>query len=52
MLLTDTGILPNTSSCYVYAESFKLLPRSLGRTVAGLDRAHIMLPNIEAIVNT
>jgi hypothetical protein len=52
ILLTDTGTLPNTSTCYVYAESFKLLPHSLGRTVAGLDRAHtrIMLPNIEAIV--
>jgi hypothetical protein len=50
MLLTDTGILPNTSTCYVYAESFKLRPHSLGRTVAGLDRAHIMLPNIQAII--
>jgi hypothetical protein len=50
MLLTDAGTLPNTSTCYIYAESFKLLPHSLGRTAAGLDRAHIMLPNTEAIV--
>jgi hypothetical protein len=48
--LNGNGILPNTSTCYVYAETFKLLPHSLGRTVAGLNKTHIVLPSIEAII--
>jgi hypothetical protein len=50
MLLTDTGVLPNTSTCYIYAETFKLLPHSSGRTLAGLNKTHIVLPNIESIL--
>jgi hypothetical protein len=34
----------------VYAETFKLLPHSLGRTVAGLDKTHIVLPSIDMII--
>jgi hypothetical protein len=48
--LNGNGVLPNTSTCYVCAEAFKLLPHSLGRTVAGLNKTHIMLPNIGAIL--
>jgi hypothetical protein len=50
MLLTDTGVLPNTSTCYIYAETFKLLPHFLGRTLAGLNKTHIVLPNTEYIL--
>jgi hypothetical protein len=50
VLLTNTGILPNSSTCYVYAETFKLLPHSLGRTLIGLNKAQVVLPNIEAIL--
>jgi hypothetical protein len=50
MLLTDTGITPNTSTCYLYAESFKLLHHFLGRTLAGLNKTHIVLPNIDHIL--
>jgi hypothetical protein len=50
MLLTDTGITPNTSTCYVSADSFKLLPHSLGRTLAGLNKTHIVLTNIDNIL--
>ena len=34
--LEGTGILPNSSSCYIYAENFKLLPHSLGKTTVSL----------------
>jgi hypothetical protein len=51
VMLTGTGILPNSSSCYVHAESFKLLPHSLGKTTVNLTRAHIVLPNVEDILN-
>jgi len=47
LLLEGTGILPNSSSCYVYADSFKLLPHSLGRTEITLNKAHIVFPIIE-----
>jgi hypothetical protein len=49
--LNGTGVLSNTSTCYIYAETFKLLPHSLGRTMAGLNKTHIILPNIETIIN-
>jgi hypothetical protein len=48
--LNGNGVLPNTSTCYVYAEAFKLLPHSSGRTVAGLNKTHIVLPNIDIII--
>jgi hypothetical protein len=47
---TGTGILENSSTFYVYAETFKLLPHSLGRTIAELNKAEIILPNIEAVL--
>jgi hypothetical protein len=50
MLLEGTGILQNSSSCYIHAENFKLLPHSLGRTTVTLNRAHIVLPSIENIL--
>ncbi|PNF38200.1 hypothetical protein B7P43_G13468 [Cryptotermes secundus] len=49
--LNGNGVLPNTSTCYMYAEAFKLLPHSLGRTVAGLNRTRIVLPSIETPIN-
>jgi hypothetical protein len=50
ILLEGTGILPNSSSCYVHAESFKLLPHSLGKTEVQLNRAHIVLPILENVL--
>jgi hypothetical protein len=49
--LEGTGVLLNSSSCYIHAESFKLLPRSLGQTTVNLTTAHIVLPNTENILN-
>jgi hypothetical protein len=51
LLLTDAGILHDTSTCYVYAETLKLLPHSLGRALAGLNKPHIVLPSIDNILN-
>jgi hypothetical protein len=52
LVLRGTGILPNSSSCYIHAEKFKLLPHSMGRTTINLVDAHIVLPNIEHILNS
>jgi hypothetical protein len=41
---------PTSSTCYVYAETFKLLPHSLGRTLIGLNPAQVVQPNIDAIL--
>jgi hypothetical protein len=48
--LEETGVLLNSSSCYIHAESFKLLPHSLGRTTVTLNKASILLPNIEKLL--
>ena len=48
--IEGTGVLPNSSSCYIHAENFKLLPHSLGKTTVNLVKTHIALPNIENIV--
>jgi hypothetical protein len=48
--LKGNGVLPNTSTCYVHAETFQLLPHSLRRTVAGLNRTHIVLPSSGALI--
>jgi len=52
MLLEGTGILPNSSSCYVYAENFKLLPHSVGKTTVSLTKTHIVLPIVENILQS
>jgi hypothetical protein len=52
VIIQGTGILPNLSSCYIYAEGFKLLPHSLGKTTVFLDRTQIVLPNIENLLNS
>ena len=49
--LEGTGVLSNSSSCYIHAETFKLLPHSLGKTTINLIRAHIVLPNIDNVLN-
>jgi hypothetical protein len=49
--LEGTGVLPNSSFCYVHAENFKLLPHSLGKTTVTLTKTHIVLPNIEKILH-
>jgi hypothetical protein len=49
--LSNTGILPDSSSCYIYAENFKLLPHSLGRLTVNLNKTHIVLPNVDDILN-
>jgi hypothetical protein len=50
MQLEGTGILSKYSSCYVYAEGFKLHPHSIGRTTVNLAKAHVVLPNIENVL--
>ena len=50
ILLNGTGILPNSSACYIYAENFKLLPHSIGRTEITLKKAHIVLLIIENVL--
>jgi hypothetical protein len=42
LTLSNTGSLSNTSNCYIYSETFKLLLHSLGRTLIGLNKAHIV----------
>ena len=49
--LEGTGILSNSSSCYIHAENFELLPHFLGRTAVNLIKTHIVLPNIENILH-
>ena len=49
--LEGTGVSSNSSSCYIHAETFKLLPHSLGKTTINLIIAHIVLPNIDNILN-
>jgi len=51
MLLEGTGILSNSSSCYIHAENFKLLPHSLGKTTVALTKTHIVLPSVESILH-
>ena len=51
VMLEGTGVLPNSSSCYIYSERFKLLPHSLGKTTINLTRTHIVLPSIDRILN-
>jgi hypothetical protein len=48
--LEGTGVLPNSSTCYVYAENFKLLPHSVGMTTIDFTKSHIVLPNIKGIL--
>lgn len=50
--LNGTGILLNSSSCYIYSETFKLLPHSFGRSVATLNITHIVLSNVDDILNS
>jgi hypothetical protein len=50
--LNGTGILPSSSSCYIYSETFKLLPHSFGKSVAALSKTRIVLPNVDDILNT
>jgi hypothetical protein len=50
IMLEGTGVLPNSSSCYVHAENFKLLPHSLGKTTVNLVQALVVLPNVENIL--
>jgi hypothetical protein len=35
----------------MYAENFKLISHSLVRTIAGVNKTHIVLPNVETIIN-
>jgi len=50
LVLEGTGILQNSSSCYVYAEKFKLIPHSLGKTTVYLSKTHIVLPEVDTIL--
>ena len=52
LLLNGTGILPNSSSCYVYAENFKLLPHSVGKTTVNLIGTRVVLPSIDRVLNS
>jgi len=37
MMLEGTGVFPNSSSCYIHPENFKLLPHSLGKTTVDFN---------------
>jgi hypothetical protein len=50
--LSGTGILPNSSSCYIHSEVFKLLPHSFGRSEATLNKTHIKLLNVDDILKS
>ena len=50
LLLAGTGVLPNSSSCYVHAENFKLLPHSFGKTAITISKAHIVLLTIANVL--
>jgi hypothetical protein len=50
IMLEGTRVLRNSSSCYVHAENFKLLPHSLRKTTVNLVRARMLLPNVENIL--
>jgi len=50
--IEGTGILPNSSSCYVHAETFKLMPHTNGHTTVALTKAHIILPNVENLLKS
>ena len=51
VMLEGTGVLPNSSSCYIYADTFKLMPHSSGKTTLNLTRTPIVLPNIENVLH-
>ena len=42
--------MPSSSSCYVHADGFKLLPHSLGRIEVTLNKAYIVLPITENVL--
>jgi hypothetical protein len=48
--LNGTGVLTDSSTCYIYSETFKLMPRAVGRTTVTLNKTHIVLPNIDHIL--
>jgi hypothetical protein len=51
-LIEGTAVLLNSSSCYIHAETFKLLPHSSGQTMVNLTRRHIKLPDIDNVLNS
>jgi len=51
VMIEGTGILPNSSSCYIHAENFKLLLHSLGKTTVNVTKTPIILPNIENVLH-
>jgi hypothetical protein len=50
--LHGTGLLLDSSSCYIHSEVFKLLPHSFGKSEITLNRTRIELPNIYNIFNS
>ena len=49
--LKGTGVLPNSSLCYVHSETFKLLPHSFGRSEVTLNKTHFKLPDVNNILS-
>lgn len=51
--LENTGIISNSSTCYIHSESFKLFPHSSGRSEFNLrTNLHIVLPDIKDLLNS
>ena len=50
--LRGTGVLADSSSCYIYSDTFKLMPRTTGRTTVALNKTHIILPNVDHILTS
>jgi hypothetical protein len=51
IMIEGTGTIVNASSCYVHANNFKLLPHPRAKTTVDLTRGHLVLPNIDNILN-
>ena len=50
--LNGTGVLANSSTCYIYSDTFKLMPRTMGHTTTTLNKTHIVLPNVDRILTS
>ena len=46
-----TGVLQNSSACYVHSKTFKLLPHSFGRSEVTLKKTHFKLPDVNNILS-
>ena len=48
--LAGTGVLNLSYNCFVYGPTFKLFPRSLGKSKFGIESHHIIIPAINHVL--